>query len=333
MNLPAAFDAFYDEISLGKKQVDKIDSAARGLTDYLTKAYDLRPSRVFLQGSYPNQTAIAPADSANGEYDVDLVCICAAADASADAALDDLHRTLSQHGTYAPLLKREGSRKKPCVRLRYAGDEVGDFHVDIVPARASSSFDVQAPLEVPRRGEGWHDTAPAEYTQWCRDQGERFARTVMMLKRWREVHQPARQSIKSIVLQVLTADSLGGQASDGEALAATLRAIHSSLALSPDQAPRVGNPVLRAENLAGSWQPQAYRNFRAELDEAVKLADRALQSHDEADSHNLWRKLLGDDFPPAPSDPAKRARTPPAVPPPGFRKTPQPPPRRERYGI
>ena len=328
MQLPDAFDTFHDRISLGEKASGKIESATSGLTRYLAEAYGIPQSSVFLQGSYPNGTSVEPEDKDNGEYDADLVCICALPGASADEALDGLEAELAKNGTYERLLRQEGSRKKPCVRLRYADDEVGGFHVDIVPTRPSTS----APLVVPRRGDGWHDTAPAEYTQWCRAQGIRFQRTVKMLKRWREVHQPARTSIKSIVLQVLSANSLGQQGSDAEALVATLEAIQVVLASSPDRPPRVENPVLPSEDLAGGWEPDAYHHFVAELDEAVSLARRALTTNDGTESHELWRALLGKDFPPPPDETSKqRTRVMPATPAPGFHET-QAPPRHERYG-
>jgi hypothetical protein len=329
MQLPNAFDQFYDAISLGANPRRRIESAATGLINYLTRKYGLGPNAVFLQGSVPNQTAIEPADD-DGEYDADLVAVCARGDMSPDQALDDLEATLAQDGTYEDLLKKEGARKDPCVRLRYADDEVGGFHVDIVPARPSSSGDPQASLEVPRRGEGWHDSTPAEYTQWCRDQGPRFARTVMMLKRWRDVHQTARSSVSSIVLQVLAARAMGSQSSDGDALVSTLEGMQAFLAASPDAPPVITNPVLYAENLAARWEVPAYRDFRRELDEAVVLARRALESQDAQESHTLWHELLGDDFPARPSQGESSA--PPPPPPPGYERAPQAPPRRERYG-
>lgn len=332
MQLPTAFDTFHDRISLGKKPTDKIQSAATGLIDYLSGAYGIARERVFLQGSYPNNTAVEPEDDDDGEYDVDIVCVCADADMSPDAALTDLEAKLADDGTYTKLLHGEDSRKKPCIRLFYAKDEIGAFHVDVVPARESQSDDPQAPLEAPRRGAGWHDTAPAEYTQWCRDQGARFARTVKMLKRWREVHQDARKSIKSIVLQVLAANNLSEQSSDAEALVITLEAIQAVLAGSPTAAPCVENPVLANENLAARWETPAYQDFRRELDEAVVLARKALDSQDVAVSHELWRELLGKDFPEPESDPVKtRNRALPATPAPGYHST-QAPPRREKHG-
>lgn len=330
MDLPDAFDTFHDKISLGTKATQKIEQATRGLTNHLSVEYGLGEGAVFLQGSYPNDTAVEPEDRHEGEYDADLISISAPEGASADDALNELVDVLSRNATYERLIKLEGSKKKPCVRLRYADDDIGGFHVDVVPARASTSDDLQGPLEVPRRGEGWHDTAPEQYTQWCRDNGPRFARTVKMLKRWREHHQPARQSIKSIVLQVLASNSLGSQGSDGEALLSTLQGIKAVLDAS-DGVPVVRNPVLDAENLAARWDATAYGNFRKELEEAVDLAHRALSSSSIEESHRLWGELLGDDFPPAPARPSIPKPVTPATPAPGFQDS-QAPPRRERYG-
>jgi Second Messenger Oligonucleotide or Dinucleotide Synthetase domain len=331
MQLPDAFDIFYGRISLGQKPTDRIQSAAGGLIAYLSGAYSVPTASVFLQGSYPNGTAVEP-EGGDGEYDVDLVCASIGPGVSSDQALIDVEAKIAEHGTYSKLLRGEGSRKRPCVRLFYSQDEIGAFHVDVVPARNSQTTDPQAPLEVPRRNDAWHDTAPSEYTQWCRERGERFARTVKMLKRWRDVHQSARKSIKSIVLQVLAANNLGRQASDAEALVATLETVHSVLAVSPERPPRIENPVLKSENLGARWEASSYRDFLEQLDVAQALARRALDAPDAKTSHELWRELLGDDFPEYEPEPeGARTRTQPTTPAPGFHRT-QAPPRRDEYG-
>ncbi|MBV9818193.1 MAG: nucleotidyltransferase [Solirubrobacterales bacterium] len=331
--LPDAFDIFYGRISLNKRPCDKIESAASGLITYLSAEYGVSQDRVFLQGSYPNGTAVEPEDKDRGEYDVDLVCDGIDPGWTATAALDDLEEKLATHGTYEKLLRGADSRKKPCVRLFYAEDEIGAFHVDVVPARPSQSSDLHAPLEVPRRESGWHDTAPREYTVWCRDRGGRFARTVRMLKRWRDHSQDTRKSIKSIVLQVLAAQHLGGQSSDAAALVGTLVAIQGALAPDPDTAPSVENPVLRSEDLAARWDDSAYRDFRKHLANAVDLAQRGLHESDERTSHDLWRHLLGPDFPEYRlQESGIDAGVLPATPPPGHHRT-QAVPRRNEYGL
>lgn len=332
MQLPEAFNTFFDRICLGPKQNDRIESAAGGLKTFLAGAYGVPETDIFLQGSYPNGTAVKPEDADNGEYDVDLVCTVGDTDASPTAALDELENKLADNGNYAPRLRGKDSSKTPCVRLFYADDEIGGFHVDVVPARPSQADDPQAPLEVPRRDDGWYVTAPREYTAWCRDRGERFARTVKMLKRWRDYQQDARKSIKSIVLQVLAAQNLGTQGSDAEALVSTLAAIKEALSQYEQEPPRIENPVLASENLAERWTSDAYRDFLKHLDAALDLAQRALAESDVASCHDLWRDLLGEDFPKyEPGKDAGARGVAVATPPPGHQRVQQAPTHR-RHG-
>jgi hypothetical protein len=92
--------------------------------------------------------------------------------------------------------------------------------------------------------------------------------------------------------------------------------------------------VLRNEDLAGRWDSPAYRDFLKELGEAVALARRALDCTDAEESHELWRKLLGKDFPkydPSADGGGKRTAFVPTTPAPGYQRQ-QGAPRRERYG-
>lgn len=328
MELPDAFDKFIDEISLGVRPDDRIQSAVTAVTDVIVKAYGLNPADVFMQGSYPNGTAVAPVGD-DPEYDVDLVAVCADGDASATKALDDLEEKIRSHGTYDGMADDQGKQPAPCVRLRYAPDDTGKFHVDIVPARRPETG---APLEVPRRDEGWHDSDPEGYTKWCVDQGLRFERTVKMLKRWRDVNQTAAASIKSIVLQVLAGEHLDPSAGDAEALLKTLAGIQDALADHPNAPPEVKNPVSTLdEDLAARWTPSSYRDFLTALDDAVDLAQRAYDAADETTSRKLWNELLGDDFPKDP-DGGGNTRAMPPVPPVGAESGPRVPRGRVRHG-
>jgi hypothetical protein len=292
--LTREFNIFHDRISLGAAPQKQIQSAVDGLRTYLSKAYEIDPTDVILQGSVSNGTAVEPA-RAGGEYDVDLVVVGVVPGEGADHALAHLKRVLAANGVYVRLLRGENSRKKPCVRLFYAATPIGNFHVDVVPAQ---TYVKDMLLKVPRRGEGWHITAPVAYARWCQMQGSDYIRIVKMLKRWRDVHQPAHDSIKSIVLQVLAATQpLSGTIQWGTALWATLSVIERKLTLSPNTAPQIPNPILPKENLAARWDDVAYRNFRRELRSAVALAQQAVFEQNPQASAVLWRELLGDDFP------------------------------------
>lgn len=325
MNLPVDFQKFYERIELGETQTNRINSASVRLHDYLRDYYGLRSDEVFLQGSYPNGTAVKPdPEDDKGEYDVDLVSISASPSATPDEALQDLEDALAEDPDYKERIEKD-DRKKPCVRLRYADDEIGGFHVDVTPARPHSG---DAPLEIPRRSVGWQPTAPREYTQWCRDQGDYFARLVQMLKRWRDHHQDARQAVKSIVLQVLVASNRVHDTDDARAVTGTLRAIATALAASPSSAPELPNPVLPSENLAARWSDADYRAFRSVVEKAAALAEEALAEPDMNASRTLWRELLGTDFPP----PEKRGVFTPPPPPSSGRSRPQKAPSRVEWG-
>lgn len=320
MELELAFQRFFEEIELGDVPEGRITESWNRLHAYLVDKCGVSQMDVFLQGSYANGTAVKPVTRA-GEYDLDVVLIAAEAGMEADDALEQLEQILGENGDY----KKRLQPKKPCVRLQYAGDEEGHFHIDIVPARNRDGGKL---LEIPFRGNGWHETNPAGYTTWCLAQGPRFHRTVRMMKRWRDENQEERRGIKSIVLQVLIAEHLGA-GSDAQSLTQTFEAIHAALEKTPDSAPEVRNPSLPSENLTDRWPDKHYEAFRREVRDAAVLAGRALDEQDQAKSHALWIELLGSDFPGPSVTPTP---TPPPPPPPGHHARPQSAPRRERYG-
>ncbi|SHV15115.1 Uncharacterised protein [Mycobacteroides abscessus subsp. abscessus] len=288
-NIQSYFTAFVDKISLGQTQVGRIESASNTLGDFLKAQYGLSDAEVFLQGSYANGTAVKPIEG--GEYDVDIICVSASQQGSAAGAIQDLYDVLDSNGRYAGKL----TQKQPCVRIQYADDAIGSFHVDVVPARASTS--AESPLDAPRKSSGWHPTAPNEYTSWCEQQGVHFRQTVQMLKRWRDEHQGVRSAIKSIVLQVLIATHLPQFANnDAERVSQTIVNMNDALQ-SLDSPPEVWNPVLPSENLASRWTKEAFVDFKHELAEAADLVTKATDAEDLVEQVEYWQDLFGEEFP------------------------------------
>jgi len=288
IDLNEYFEAFNREISMGEPQITRMDSAISAISEFLQDRYDLPTPNFFLQGSYPNGTIVEPVDG--GEYDVDLVAYCVASSSTADDALNVLENHFKSDGRYAKRIVR----KKPCIRLEYASDDVGEFHVDVVPVR-TTGLD-QPPYEAPRRGDGWHETAPREYTDWCLAQGEAYGRTVKALKRWRDTQQSVRMAIKSIDLQVLAAEYMPAIGDDAARLAGTISALHEALE-GRQNAPIVVNPVLDTENLAARWEQTNFQSFVTELGEAKELVLQAEATTDLVEAVDAWREVLGDAFP------------------------------------
>jgi hypothetical protein len=288
VDLRASFDAFDEAVSLPQSAIRRIESAWEALAAFLTSKLRLAEDDLFLQGSYPNNTAVRPVDG--GEYDVDVVVRMAGSSDTADAALDALEALLLSDGRYRDRVKP----KTPCVRLEYAEDGIGKFHVDVVPVRASGR--ALPPLDAPRRGDGWHGTAPREYTLWCAIQGPRFARTVKALKRWRDEQQSVRHAIKSITLQALVARYMPDEPDDALRLVGTIEAMHQALS-GLTQPPVVPNPVLPVEDLAARWPEASFKEFVVELHEARTYARAAVTTSDRVEAVEAWRQILGSAFP------------------------------------
>lgn len=297
MSIKDAFDKFLENISLTQTQEDRIESSVSGLKKAVGEAYEIpegeRDEKIFTQGSFANDTAVRPADS-DGEYDVDLIVLCAGADDSSEDALDDLTEKLENHGTYGDMLDEP---KDPCVRVKYADETIGGYHVDLVPSRNTvEGADTAAPIEVPRRGEDWHGSDPAEFTDWARDRPEPFHDVVKMLKRWRDVNSSAAEGIKSIVLQVLVSDHLGTEVGKDFAVEGVLDRMNNFLADHPTP-PTIKNPVLEEEDFAARWTQESYEKFKSELSKAYSIAHEALTSPHTPTRFEKWQELFGGDFP------------------------------------
>lgn len=291
----AQFQEFLEAIELKQKQVDRIESARASLTDVLKNSYGLTDAEVFVQGSYANGTAVRPVEG--GEYDVDIVAVAAGEDDGATDAIRELHSTL-ENSRYKNMIEE----RKPCIRVNYVNDEIGSFHVDVVPVRFSTNDGTSAPYEAPRKGSGWHDTAPTEYTAWCAGQGDNFRRTVRMFKRWRDDQQDVRKAVKSIVLQVLVSQYMPvGVADDAERIATTFIDMNTALE-DLDSAPEIYNPVLGSENLTKRWSDTDFANFKKELKEAAGIATEATSAENLVEVCEKWGEIFGDAFPVVTSD-------------------------------
>lgn len=283
------FQEFLEAIELKQKQVNRIESARTSLTDLLKSSYGLTDDEVFVQGSYANGTAVRPIKG--GEYDIDIIALTADAGDGATEAIQNLFSTL-ENSRYKNMI----SERKPCVRVTYVDDEIGGFHVDVVPVRISTT-ESAAPYEAPRKGSGWHDTAPTEYTTWCANQGDDFRRTVRMFKRWRDEQQDVRKAVKSIVLQVLVSQYMPvGVADDADRAATTFINMNAALE-GLSSAPDVFNPVLEFENLTARWSDTDFANFKQELKEAADIAAEAIDAETLVEACEKWGELFGDAFP------------------------------------
>ena len=283
------FNDFFERIQLKTKQQERIESAVTALSEYLIKHYELDPADVFVQGSFSTDTVVRPAPSLEdeAEYDVDIVIFCADTDATPDDALNDLETTLAENGNYKDKIEKDDP-KIPCIRLRYADEGDARFHVDLVPAKRNSDNTI----EVPRRGDDWETSDPIKYTTWVLDRGERYRKTLMMLKRWRD---ESKAPIKSIVLQVMISECLSDSDDDSINVAETLANTVTFLEAS-DTPPQLLNPAYADEDLTARWKVEDLAKFKEILSEAADVAADAIAEDSHDDAAALWQKVFGEEF-------------------------------------
>lgn len=282
------FHDFFEKIQLNETQDTRIKSAIKALSAYLSSQYDIPKKSIFVQGSFSTNTVTKPAPSQeDGEYDVDLIVLCGADNQSPSESIDDLLTTIEANSTYKEKVEKD-DLKIPCVRLRYADESNARFHVDIVPSRRIE----ERTIEIPRRNVGWEISNPEDYTDWVLSLGERYRRTIMFLRRWRDENQVP---IKSIVLQVLVANSLSQAKEDVDNLCETLENLHSYLCQF-ETTPKLFNPVLQEENLTERWSQEDFDSFKDELEETITIISKIRSESEHDDSCDLWQKILGEDF-------------------------------------
>lgn len=283
-----AFEEFHEAICLTQTQRDRLDSAQRGVSTTLIRELGVAEDAIRLQGSYATGTTIRPLDG--DEFDIDLVIRdCARDGESSTTALQRVLRAIERNEVY----KNKAELRNPCVRIAYADSTVGKMHVDVVPLRTSTEPPEFS--DAPHQVHGWHATAPGSFAEWVGQQPMHYCRTLRMLKSWRDEAEGVRDSVSSIILQVLIARSFVGGSDDAERIAATLKAMRA--VLPDDEVPRVENPVLQSEDLARNWKLPDYRLFLSMLEEACDMATSALGASSWPEEADHWQDLFGSRFP------------------------------------
>lgn len=284
-----AFDIILSKLPLTTTEKKRVTDSVNGITKYLAAYYKISEKDVVLQGSCASNTVVRALPQR--EYDVDVVVLCALPEDTPDKALEDLESAFAKNDIYSPLLSKK--KKKTCIRLEYAEDQQDrKFHVDVIPARRNQLGEI----EVPRRGGAWKLSKPEEYAQWCINQGQNFHDVVLMLKRWRDVNQNVRHSIKSILFQVIISKCLGEGSTHEERLVNTFSNMATFLETF-NSASTVDNPVLPSEDLAEHWDQECISAFKNTLKEALEVIGEARAFGENEECLKLWADLLGDDFP------------------------------------
>lgn len=274
-------------LQLTDTQIARVESAYRAIGDWLN--HPDSPLAVYRplihpQGSVAIGTTVRPLLRA--EFDLDFVVEVAFFPGTPMELYELVLKRLNEHGTYGKMIEP----KRRCIRLRYEGD----FHVDVLGARAAVRPVMPGAIEVPDRKTPtiWKPSNPRGYAAWFSERSryavqQRFLtdalplpqdwagsaktvlqRVVQLTKRERDVaFKDDSIAPRSIVWTTLLARAFRGQLSVYEALVEALDDVAAMI-----QAARPGrlvvlNPTNLAEDFSERWaeNPASYTAFVTDL--------------------------------------------------------------------
>jgi hypothetical protein len=312
MQLPRHFSKFLANISLNPTRASRIESAISNFRGFceLDKPIYIALDEWFIHGSFAHNSVTRPLDDSS-EYDVDITLVLDISklrlESMSPAALiswvatrvRNHYDTLSYLDTNPRILQ-----KNKCVRIDYAED----FHFDVVPAYCekkflSSELDRTHVLIPDRKNNLWIRTNPKGFNHWVsnlnKTTGNKLSRVVKMMKRWRDYKFNSDRAPRSIVLETLVGLHIPRDAESDDIL--FIKTLENIEKWFQDRfflfAYTLRNPSLDSENLAANWRNDEAELFRTKLGSALNWAIDAYDARRESTSVNLWRRILGEDFP------------------------------------
>jgi hypothetical protein len=190
-------------------------------------------------------------------------------------------------------------------------DEAIAAEADVV-----ASWDRTSPLWIPDRTlKLWERTHPLFQISWTSQKNKRcngwFTHVVKAIKWWKRDRATTPKYPKGYPLEHLVGDCCpDGITSVATGLTLTLEKIVTRYS---DEARRGVTPFVQSrgidesQNVMKRVEGTDFAAFYANVTTAARLARRALDADDLVRSADLWRELLGDEFPKPPADTARVA--------------------------
>ncbi|CAM4526278.1 MULTISPECIES: nucleotidyltransferase domain-containing protein [Myxococcus] len=284
LTVAQAFETFMNSLRLH-------DGEARDATrqeQYVFNAMrrQLRPTESFISGSYGRNTAIRPL------HDIDLFLVLADDGRNPPEPEDALARV--QWALRAEFHDKETRLQNRSVNINFTGTEIG---FDVVPA-LYDPWEQGGYLIPDRRAGQWIRSNPRKHQEACDDANDvakkKLKPWIKAIKRWNFRHD---KPVPSFLLEVLACRGVThslGDKSYAEGLAQLFDYMCANI-LNQCPVPGSSGPTIT------SWIPQG-RLVQAHqrLTQAVRVSKRALEleySGYTVEALDLWRELLGTDFP------------------------------------
>ena len=293
MKLEKHFKKLLSEIWLNPNRREKIESAYSTWRDKFKENEELKDifKEFFQQGSYPTKTAIRPQNSL--EFDIDAVLLLNLDNnKEPKETLKLIKNVIESYSSYKGKVKV----KDRCVRINYAGD----FHMDIVPGKASEDEYIYIPC---KSNEEWQKTNPKGFKDWFNEKNSdasyKLSKIVQLVKYWRDLKVGKDTAPKSILLSTLLANNIVSVNSIAETLVLTIENLVQNIdsILDENGQPIVQNPSLEGENLARDWDNDKFEIFKTKLKKFANDIRAALNEEDKDTSIDMWRDIFNTKFP------------------------------------
>lgn len=279
-------DADHDQVVVARERRDIFKKALKDESDVVD---------VFGSGSLRRSTQLKPV------HDVDLVVVFEGDDhpewgspgSSSDDALDHVRGRVNSllgatNGTVDKLVRLAKPRDRAVKCFVDPPEQDDAFTVDVMPAFRQEDGTLSLPSKL---DEEW-STADPEYlineVEVLQGKWSYFRPMVRVLKQWRH---GVPTKVKSLVIEVLALKCLPVDRNRPEALKEFFTAA----------AVEVGYGVEDPAGHCGAIQPDLdIEVLRSALEEARDIAEQACAAASAGDTDeaaDLWRKVLGDDFP------------------------------------
>lgn len=319
MQLPTAFSTFLQTIRPTQPQRDDYKDGHKRLRERLQADEDLKSIivAIFIQGSYRRATAIKPSEGQRSDVDLVVVTNLDPKDVTPDAALRRFRPFMNRHypdrwrtnerslGISMSKVDLDLVVTSAPVNVEILRNETGaeDVEESAEPSQAEVHAWKEDPLHIPdRQWKRWDDTHPLVQLAETRKKNARcnghYVNIVKAIKWWKR-HQDLPKHPKSYPLERLVYEHCpDGIGSVAEGLTRTLEILGATYL--GRGVPFLGNPGVPAQNVMVRVPEDHFKAFIEGTRGAARLARRALDSGDDAESARLWRELLGPAFP-APS--------------------------------
>jgi len=324
MELPSYFSDFLQNIRPTAQDREAFSTAHNHLRQLLIQDAQLGPVIVttFLQGSHRRATALRANQGYKADVDVVVVTQLSSAQYTPTQALNcfkpflrshypncwrtnERSLTITTHGVDLDLVVTSAPSHATVGIL--SGQDSGDETAE--ESRGSSSSDEalwrSEPLLIPdRQVEAWQPTHPLAQLAWTRIKNHNthgcFVNIVKAVKWLRRSLDSMPKHPRSYPLERLVGECCPDGVRDvATGLAETLESMVAQYGTyaSREEVPFIANHGIPHQNVLARVPAADFRAFMERMSGAARLARRALDCADAAESARLWRELFGDVFP------------------------------------